>query len=62
MEHDARFMELRDRFISRSAENAARLDALMAEIRGGEVSAEAIQEIEQIAHRLAGTAGTFGFL
>lgn len=59
MEDNPKFNELRDRFISRTTDSATRLDALMREMREP-VSPEA-DEVLQIAHRLAGTAGTFGF-
>lgn len=52
--------ELRKRFAARSAENAARLEILREQLNG-DASDDTIREIEQMAHRLAGTAGTFGF-
>jgi len=59
-QYDERFTELRKRFAARSVENATRLETLVGGL-SDDASGDTLHEIEQIAHRLVGAAGTFGF-
>lgn len=59
-QYSEKFTELRKRFAARSSENTARLETLLGRL-GGDASDETVREIEQIAHKLTGAAGTFGF-
>ena len=52
---DAKFASLRDRFRTRLAEYADRLDELLAGCP------DSSDDIRDLIHRVAGTAGSFGF-
>jgi HPt (histidine-containing phosphotransfer) domain-containing protein len=55
-ELDARFAELRERFLNRSREDLRFIEAALADL--DEADHEALR---RTVHRLAGAAGTFGF-
>ncbi len=58
-EFDSRLDALRARFAERCGGHAAELDEWVA--RAGTAPDDSREAIRAVAHRLAGTAGTFGF-
>ena len=59
MMSDPRFREVVSKFVARTTDDRQRLAALADRIRPE--ASDVLAEIGQLAHRLAGAAGTFGF-
>jgi len=52
---------LRQRYIGRLAGRVLRIEALLAELRAGELSSESRRVLTEEAHDLSGSGGSFGF-
>ena len=57
---DPRFRDVMAKFAARTTDDGKRLAALAERVAPD--AADVLAEIGQLAHRLAGAAGTFGFL
>lgn len=59
---EARFIELRQRFIERTCRDGATIRDLRARLDGGEpLSGDLLRDLCRTVHGLAGAAGVFGF-
>lgn len=56
-----RLQELRDRFRDRALADTTTIEGMAEDIRNGVGPADLAAQLRQIAHRLAGGGGTFGF-
>lgn len=59
-EFDAKAREIRGRFMTKTSGHLAQIKA-MCGLLNGPAPAEALEELHQISHALAGSAATFGF-
>lgn len=55
-----RIAAARDGFVSRARADSEQVQAFLQDARKGDD--QAVQRIRELAHRLAGTAGSFGFM
>lgn len=58
---DERLDELREKFRERAIAESTTIEGMAAELRAGLAPSGLAAELRQIAHRLAGAGGTFGF-
>jgi HPt (histidine-containing phosphotransfer) domain-containing protein len=58
---EERLEELREKFRERAIVESATIEGMAEELSAGSAPAGLAAELRQIAHRLAGAGGTFGF-
>jgi HPt (histidine-containing phosphotransfer) domain-containing protein len=58
---EERLEELREKFRERAMVESSTIEGMAAEFRAGVAPSGLAAELRQIAHRLAGAGGTFGF-
>ncbi len=56
-----RLRELRERFRERALADTAAIEGMAEDLRTGAGPSDLAAQLRQIAHRLAGAGGTFGF-
>jgi HPt (histidine-containing phosphotransfer) domain-containing protein len=59
---EERLAELRTRFRERAVVDTATIEGAAEELSAGAATPDLATELRQIAHRLAGAGGTFGYL